>query len=295
MAKLVLELQRDAMGENCSVGELLRKALVVAKKLLVTDFELWVGHELNGYPPGAEIPRYRKVVGSIKAWNPYNGWIPIFIEDTELAKACSQRMIGQAIGSLEALVTGREDGSLQVPFPPEMETRLMRGMGMPLRPTLHIGSNQVDGILQAVRNTVLNWALDLETRGILGDNMSFTHEERQAAKEMQTVNIENFQGVLGNVQNSTVTQNLNMEVRQGDFDSLAAYLQSLGVGDDQIRDLRERMKEDPAPQAKDRLGPKVSSWIGDMVGKAASGAWQIGLGTAGSLLAEAICLYYGFI
>src|SRR5690242_10402270 len=82
-------------------------------------------------------------------------------------------------------------------------------------------------------------ALDLESRGILGEGVSFMHEEKQAAMEMQTVNIANFQGVFGDVQNSTVTQNL-------------------------------------------------------MVDKAASGAWQIAFGTAGSLLAQAIYLDYGF-
>jgi hypothetical protein len=295
MSKLIHELQRDAISENCSLGELLRKSLVVAKKLRITDFELWVSHELNGYPPGSEIPKYRLVVGSIKAWNPYNGWIPVFIQDTKQANMLARRMINQAVGSLETLVSGRKGSDLQVPFSPDIEAQIMRGADLPFRPTLHIGSNQVDGILQAVRNTILTWALDLESRGILGDDMSFTSEEKQAAKEMQTINIGQFQGVLGNIQQSTVTQNLNMDVRKDDFDSLAAYLRSVGVEDAQIADLKERIKHDPVPQEKDKLGPKVSSWIGEMVSKAASGGWQLAVGTAGSLLAQAICLYYGFV
>lgn len=291
MPKLVLELRRDALSENCSLGELLRKALVVAKKLHITDFELWVSHELNGYPPGSEIPKYREIHGSVKAYNPYiDYWMPMVTEDAEQAKVYSRRMIGQAVGSLETLVSGREGGMLQSSFPPEI-----RRMDVPWEPKFHWSSNQVDGILQAVRNTILHWSLDLESRGILGDDMSFTSEEQQAAKEMQTVNIENFQGIWGNVQHSTVTQNLNMDVRKGDFDSLAAYLRSVGVEEVQIADLKERIKQEPTPQGKDKLGPKVSSWIGDMVGKAASGGWQLAVGTAGSLLAQAICLYYGFV
>lgn len=286
MSKLILELQRDAISENCSLGELLRKSLVVAKKLRITDFELWVGHELNGYPPGSEIPKYREVVGSIKAWNPYNGWIPMFMENTDDAEVFSRRMIGQAVGSLESLVSSQDVGSLQVPFSPEVEASLMRGMELPLQPTLHVGSNQVDGILQAVRNTILNWALDLESRGILGDDMSFTSEEKQAAQEMQTINIGQFQGVLGNVQQSTVTQNLNMDVRKEDFDSLAAYLRSVEIEEAQITDLKDRIKQDPIPQDKDKR---------EMVGKAAAGGSQLAVGTAGSLLAQAICLYYGFV
>lgn len=293
MSKLIHELQRDAISDNCSLGELLRKSLVVAKKLRITDFELWVGHELNGYPPESTIPKYREVVGRIKAWNPGKGWIPISMQDTEQDKTKS--MAYQSVSSLEALVSDRKGGDLQVIFPSEIEASLMRRPDVPFPPTLHFGSNQVDSILHAVRNTVLNWACDLENRGILGDDMSFTSEEQQAAKEIQTINIGQFQGVLGNVQQSTVTQNLNMDVRKKDFDSLAAYLQSVGVEDAQITDLKDRINQDPMPQDKDKLGPKVSSWIGEMVGKAAAGGSQLAVGTAGSLLAQAICLYYGFV
>lgn len=281
------------MTENCSVSELLRKALVVAKKLRVSDFGVWVDHELNGYPPGAELPEYRKLVGVVKAWNPYQGWIPTVFADARLAALCSTRPNGQSIGSLETLVAQNKGSELIMPFPPEIEGRLISIMNVPVLPTLHIGSNQIEGILQAVRNTILSWTLDLEDKGIVGEDMSFTPEEQQAAKGLQTVNIENFQGILGNVQHSTVTQNLNMEVQKGDFDSLSAYLQSLGVESPDIVSLEKRIHEDSPPQTRDKLGPGVSSWIGEMVRKAASGTWSIALGTAGSLLAQAIWLYYG--
>ena len=203
-------------------------------------------------------------------------------------------MLGQAIGTMEPLVNDRDGQVLQVPFSPAIKNGLMQGMEIPFEPTLHIGSNQINGILQAVRNTVLNWSLELEKRGILGEDMSFTSEEKQAAKEMQTITIENFQGVLGDVHNSTVTQNLNMAIQTGNFDSLATYLHSQGVSEADIEDLKRKIEQDTQPQSKDMLGPKVSSWIGKMVGKAASGGWKIAMGTAGSLLAQAIWLYYGF-
>ncbi|CAK8723608.1 MAG: hypothetical protein CDV28_10319 [Candidatus Electronema aureum] len=291
MPKIVLELRHDAISESCSLGELLRKALVVAKKLHITDFELWASHELNGYPPGTEIPQYREVVGTIKVLDAHRGcWIPFIIQGP-YADAASRRRINEAVGSLEALVSDQERGNFSLPFPPEIEARLMREMDFPTQLMLQFGSSQIHGILQAIRNTILHWALDLESRGILGDDMSFTSEEQQAAKKMQTVNIEYFQGILGDVKHSTVTQNLNMDVRKGDFDSLAAYLRSVEVEEAQIADLKERIKQDPVPQGKDKLGPKVSSWIGEMVGKAASGGWQLAVGTAGSLLFQLRAAY----
>ncbi len=47
---LVQELQRDAIGSTVSTTELLRKALIVARKLAVRDFSEWIDWELKGYP-----------------------------------------------------------------------------------------------------------------------------------------------------------------------------------------------------------------------------------------------------
>lgn len=41
------ELQQAALNEKSSVGLLLRKALVVASKLEVSDFEAWAQSELE--------------------------------------------------------------------------------------------------------------------------------------------------------------------------------------------------------------------------------------------------------
>jgi hypothetical protein len=45
MSSLVHELQQAALDEKPSVGLLLRKALVVASKLEVSDFEAWAQSE----------------------------------------------------------------------------------------------------------------------------------------------------------------------------------------------------------------------------------------------------------
>lgn len=49
LGSVVLELQRDALDRSVPITDLLRKAYVIAKKLHITDFEVWAGQELNGY------------------------------------------------------------------------------------------------------------------------------------------------------------------------------------------------------------------------------------------------------
>ena len=55
MSSLVLELQRDAIDPSVSPLNLLRKALIVARKLGIVEFQQWIELELNGYN-GQPIP-----------------------------------------------------------------------------------------------------------------------------------------------------------------------------------------------------------------------------------------------
>lgn len=108
-----------------------------------------------------------------------------------------------------------------------------------------------------------------------------------------SINIGNFQGILGDVSNSQLTQNLQMTVTAGDFNSLAECLKAAGVENEDIESLKQAIEADPKPASSDKMGPNVSGWIGSMVSKAASGAWKIGSAVAAPLIVKAICAYYG--
>jgi hypothetical protein len=58
-------------------------------------------------------------------------------------------------------------------------------------------------------------------------------------------------------------------------------------------DLQQAVENDGQPTNEGKLGPRVSSWIGGMVKKAADGSWGVGVSAAGNLLARAIAKYYG--
>ncbi|MFG0250274.1 MAG: hypothetical protein ACF8OB_15425, partial [Phycisphaeraceae bacterium JB051] len=245
------------------------------------------------YPSESDVPAYRTVTGEVKAYNPYRGWIPLMIEHQDMADKFNRRVLTQDIGSMEDLVRDGQNHTLDVPFSSEIENFLMSGMEFRMRPSLKVGSSQVVGILQAVRNSVLNWSLELEEKGVLGEGMSFTSEEKRVAQTLSTINISSFQGVLGDVTDSTLHQHLHMSVNKQDFDSLKEYLESIGVNTSDINTLRKIMESEPEPTSSDKLGGKLGNWIGEMVGKAASGVWSISVGAAGGILSQAICKYYG--
>src|SRR4051812_19907084 len=102
MASLVLQLQQDAVNPLVATDDLLRKAMLVARKLRVNDIEQWLSNELNGYPKGTEVPEYRVLSGSLKAFNTYRGWIPVMVTDPAFS-GISKRGTAQSIAELQAL------------------------------------------------------------------------------------------------------------------------------------------------------------------------------------------------
>jgi hypothetical protein len=59
----------------------------------------------------------------------------------------------------------------------------------------HIGGSGIAGILDAVRNRILDWALALEAQGVLGEGMTFSIQEKQAAASV----IFNISGPVGSL------------------------------------------------------------------------------------------------
>lgn len=292
---IVLQLQGLASDSETPIPELLRKALLISTKLGLNDFRQWVINELNGYKQVDDLPDYRLIYGDLRVHNPYHGYMPFIIEDSELSEAARKIQVMQSVDSLNHLITEGSGSYLTFAFPPEIEAALMRMQDgfTPLRPTRVVARSQIVGTLEKIRTQLLNWSLQLEAEGILGEGLSFSETEKRRAEMSQSINIHNFQGVLGNVLDSNVQQNLNMTVSPGNFDSLAAYLAAHGVSTEDLRVLEDAVRHDPQPSDKDKFGDKVSGWVGKMVGKAAQGGWNISLGAAGNLLASAISKFYG--
>jgi hypothetical protein len=205
----VIQLQEYATDEAHDVSELLRKALLVATKLKLTDFREWLSHELNGYDDKPSVPQYRTIRGELRVQNPYHGLVPFLIEDGELAEMVCKVHVTESVAALRNLIAQSGPGrTVAFTFPPEAEAVLMRMQDgfAPLRPLRVVGTNQLTSVINTVRNRVLEWALALEEEGIVGDGLSFSREEKTIAASNPNIRIDNFQGILGDVHQSRVTQ-----------------------------------------------------------------------------------------
>lgn len=228
MSSLVLELQVEAMDPNIRITDLLRKVKFVAAKLGVDDILEWTNHELNGYPEDEDqIPEYRRIRGVAKAFNNlYQRWQKIEFEDHTLEDRVSTQKSNQPISEIEQMAQGA-DGSLTFIVSSAFALgELSHGSD----PRIFVANSQIVRILDAVRNRVQDWSLDLEKRGIMGEGMSFTPEEKQRAAEAHyTTSITNNYtisgsnvGIAGPVTADSIVQNIGPSM-----DELLAALASL--------------------------------------------------------------------
>jgi hypothetical protein len=292
---IVLEIQKLATEKNEDISDLLRKALLVASKLKLSDFRKWVQNELNGYRKDP-VPDYRKIKATIRLKNPYHGLIPVVFSTREIAELFCDIEIRDPVGNLVSILT-KQIGKMSdpiYPLTPEQENFLINqqgGLGLP--PIRTVSSSAIATIIDSARTQILEWSLKLEEKGILGKGMTFSDDEKEIAVSNPAINIANFQGILGNVTNSNITQDLKMTVKKHDYESLKSFLQSTGISNDDLSTLKDAIDNDPKPNKKGKFGKRVSVWMGKMLTKAATGSWEISASAAGNLLAQAIGAYYG--
>lgn len=291
MTSAVITLQEQALDRSVAVSDLLLKALVISRKLGLGEFLQWTEQELSGYRGNLEVPEYRKVSGSVKFWNPYHGWCPVVFSDPEFATECSKRNVGQSIPELEHLMNETGDSPLHIPFPEKLERVLMQSMDRPIetKATLFSPRTEIVRIVEQVRTIILNWALKLEEEGILGEGLTFSINEKEAAVSAPQ-NINNF---FGPVQNPQIQQG-NTSAKQVsspiDTAQLAALVRMLIDSAGQL-DLPDEPKNELVAEANTIQSQLVSpkpktAIIRACLSSVKSILEKAGGSAAGSLLAE---------
>lgn len=260
MAGLVEQLQREALNPTVPVSSLLRKVKVAAVKLKLGTIEGWVENELKGYDD--EVPPYRVVVGTPKAYFPYRGWGSIG-GDAKGVAALSRMPLHQSMSSLEDLVSRDKGNNLIVPYSAEIVETLNDDSDVPaIKMALHVDGSSVVAIIDAVRNLVLDWALELEKAGIVGTDVSFDTKEQARAHDpsvMITVgSIGHFTGNLGSRNVSgDISVAINVEAAKTALGAFEDALAEAPIPADILAELKPELNTIKAQLAK----PKPSNTI----------------------------------
>lgn len=245
---LILEIQHEALNEGASVTSLLRKVKAAAIKLDQRDTAGWVQHELQGYSniSAMDIPEYRQLYGTLKGVNPYRGYIPIYSDggDNEIDRLLTFAPIMQAIGTIEDEVRKSSGQLLQYSLGAERIDFLQRQLDVPMEVRLLLGRSQLQGILDAVQNLVLDWSLELEKSGVLGEGMSFSRDEKEKATHVTQQVFAQSIGTLGDVAGHAQVTNNQVSVGQTiDKRALNSLLQQAdGILEQLPPDVRDEIK-----------------------------------------------------
>lgn len=301
---LLEDIQNSAVDAKSDLATLLRKCKLLAARLGSHDLEDWLIWESNGYPEHAPVPEYRvwplEVFGHFVG--PFGSSIPAapipltalrFIKN-DVKQAYDRYECRDSVASVEATL-GKVTENVQVStghLAVAIGTRLYQGYNC-LQAWAEYHPSCLVELLNSVRNRILDFCLALwkesPAAGEIETNSPPRIEPTRVTQIFQTTVYGGAANFVGSASESSITFN----IKPTDFLSLRQALIDNGVSPEDVAELKTALESEPAPSAPEKFGPKVSAWIGKMVAKAGQGGWNIAVGAAGSLLAQAIARYYG--
>ena len=210
---LIHGIQAAAIEKDVNVSQLLRKAKLAAVKLNQPDFVEWLDNEIDGYDcTFEELPDYRKTRGIMKARNPYHGLVTMHFESEELENLITQAPTFQGVSSLQAIVEKSDKSdTLTYQLSGAQKSHLMDAFKTTMEPVLIIATSQLEAILARVTSMVLDWSLELEKAGILGEGLTFTMNEQEKAAPISQNFFGSNIGSVGSISGNAKVQN-NQEI-----------------------------------------------------------------------------------
>lgn len=185
MPAIVPELIEMATKSNTSTTELLRRALVVAERLLLSDFARWTTYELNGYTD--KTPKYRIHNGIIKFTNESGTAREFKVKSNITTESHLYITVTESIPEIEGALKNNEIIYRIIKSPEITNPKVYADLGY--RPAIILQKTKAINIMETVKNEILKFALDMEKDGIKGEGMTFNNKEKEIAKHYKITNI----------------------------------------------------------------------------------------------------------
>ncbi len=293
----IIDLLSDESG---SLTAALLKTKVLMHTLGHAELAEWVNDELAGYPMDKPLPPYRivggRVVGHIQSMTMIQASVnlPTMHLPKKLKDWLENHELREAMSVLEEMSHAQAGTSLNMQLSPEIGAQIDKAMSgyWVQKCWVELSPLQIKNGITQVRSRLLDFSLNLRDKiGGVEDNEVKVVAQKNDVRAMfhGAVFGDNAVVVIGD-HNHTKISNV---VKEGDFDSLAAWLKKGKVEEADIVELREAINVDGEPR-QGQYGERVKAWMGKMTRKAIDGSWDIGIGAAGILLAEGLKAFFGW-
>lgn len=294
---LLDDIRSDLLNQSADLSNTLRKAKVLASIMGLCEFRDWVDHELSGYPNSSRLPDYRKFtptnLGTFSG--PFqSGATNVVLPTISLPDPVKDfAETFEFFDGVAALQVQKSDEHVRR-WPQELiflarDSIKMSG-GMVLADAHQpIPAHVISGILDQVKNKLLDFILGLQEENITSDDLMNRTIKPEVARNLFNINIYGDRNIVASGEDVHQT---TMPVEKDNLETLVDYFRQLNVDSEDLRELEQAIAAEPK-MCNGKLGPKVRAWVGGMISKAASQMWNIGMELAPKLLIDALHSFYG--
>lgn len=309
---LIEQILNDLVDTSKPLSGALLKTYVLANRLGNSTLINWVNHEMKGYTRRESVPKYRiasaQVHGSVT--NGYQIWhnrqLPIMALDKEYIDMLLEHPVTEGVEAMEKNIEnikGSTTMSIGKPLPAEVCHHISQNyQDKRVRVTeawSGIGEPEYNKVYSSIRGHLLELIMNIENELVASGSKEALIQNRTNENLQNTItNYIHSMNIsangTGNVINTGDNNsfNVNNSVKPGDFSSLREALLSKGISSEDVNELEVLLNQEPQKKTTE-LVPETAGWIGKMVSKSLTGAWQVASGTAANLLAPMITTYLG--
>lgn len=304
---LLREIQASLLAGE-PIGPILMKLRFLAARLGSAPLEEWVKHEAEGYPAEADLPDYRKIGVSYTGTfsGPFgsgiqNAPIPPYLIDKFAGKHWTEYEVRQSVAGVDELVSSDKgsEGSLQINAANLillLQGKIYKGYACnSVVGTISMGS--LVELQNAVRNRVLELTLQIEKSVPSAADITLGPQASPpGTKERETVTQITNQTIYGNVttvSNTGSAANISVQVTQGDVQGMIHALETAGIAKEDAAEFAALVAAEKPESQDEPFGKGARQWLANNIGKAANGAWGVGIAVATKVLTEAALRYYG--
>lgn len=307
IVSLLREIQASLLaGEE--ISPILLKLRFLASRLGSGVLEEWVKHESEGYPPGVDVPEYRKIGVSYRGTfsGPFgsgisNAPIPPYLVEKFAGKHWTEYEVRQSVAAIDDLVAADKDGGGTLEIDAANLILLLQGKvykGYACNSVVGtISKAALTELQNAVRMRVLELTIQVEksipsaAEIALGPPIAAPAATDRDAVTQITQQI--IHGNYTNISSTGANANIHVNIAQGDRIALVKTLVDAGIEKSDADELSEILASEEPEGATEPFGKKAKAWIAKNIRKAADGTWKIGIAVATQILTEAAMRYYG--
>lgn len=249
-----------ASGE-ASVASLLRQVKILASRTGADPLAAWIDHELNGYPEDAELPPYRgphhvHVLGHfmggfgrelLNVQIPSDSWDEKLEADHLFEIRLRESVAGLESMAVEENVTLAWNANVITKYNQFVHSgliqRVVTGDMLLAEANIPVSRHLLVGVLDAVRNRILDLALQLE-KVVPNAGQASAPDAEQGLAAMVINN--HFYASSNVAIGSTDVKQTIKPPAKGDVGSLVSFLQQMGMAPDLLTELRDAAKADQA-------------------------------------------------